>query len=297
MPGFRVAICQLSSVIGTEDLDPRRANLDKALAWIEKGADDGAELILFGEMYLCGYRTDGHLFKYVTVVDPPDNDVRSLVTICQEKNVYVIMGTATTAGSPEHDIHNSALFVGPEGLIGVYHKTHLATLVRQDQTVAMERCFYSPGKELPVFPTPLGSIGIQICFDNSFPEVSRVLTLKGAEVLVTVSAAAEGYQGSWDHSLPTRAAENQVWCLMVSVVGNQRGLRIFGGSRVVNPNGEEVARARYDEEDYLLVDIDLEQVRHARRRSHIFGIRKPSLYAAVTETEIPPGVSGKGRGL
>lgn len=283
MPGFRVAICQLSSVVGTQELDPRQVNLDKALTWIGKAADDGAQLALFGEMYLCGYRTDEYLFKYVTVVDPPDDHVRSLMAICQKRSIYVIMGTATTGGSPEHDIHNSALFVGPEGLIGVYNKTHVAAFVYGDNKVATERCFYSPGKELPVFSTPLGTIGIQICFDNRFPEVSRVLTLKGAEVLVTVSAAVAGFEKSWDRLLPTRAAENQVWCLMVSVVGVQRGVAISGGSRAVDPNGENVARAKYHEEDYLLVDIDLDEVRYARRRSHLFSIRNPSLYTAITE--------------
>jgi beta-ureidopropionase len=162
-----------------------------------------------------------------------------------------------------------------------YRKTHVAGFT-YGEGVAMERCFYSPGKDLPVFDTPLGRIGVHICYDSSFPEVARVQALKGAELLVNTSASAAGFEEFWEHALFMRAAENATWYVVCSVVGKQRGETVlFGGSRVVDPNGKVVAAAKYHEEDMLIVDIDLALTRQNRVQSHVFSTRQPELYASI----------------
>lgn len=282
MDRFRVALVQSRSSVGTETFDPREDNLERGLAALQRAAREGAQLAVFGEMYLSGYRTDEHLWRYATVVDPPDPHVQALLQVARETNLHVIMGAATFGQFMPGDLYNSALFIGPEGLIGVYRKTHVAAFP-YSKGISMERCFYSPGRELPVFKTALGVIGIHICYDITFPEVPRVQALKGAELLVNVSASAAGFEEYWDHALYVRAAENASWYLVCSVVGEQRGDVLFGGSRVVDPSGAVVAAGKFHEEDLVVAEIDLTLARRARASFHTFNTRQPALYQAIVE--------------
>ena len=285
-PGtFRVALVQRTSDLGTDTHDPRPKNMERALRDIADAAGRGADLIVFGEMYLSGYRTDEWLHKWATVIDPPDQDVRALMEAAGKHRVHVIMGMGTFGATVPGDVYNTALLVGPDGIVGAYRKTHVAAFP-YSEGISKERCFYSPGKELPVFDTPLGRLGIHICYDMSFPEVARTQALKGADVLINVSASAGGFEETWVHGLFMRATENCSWYMVCSVVGIQRGDRLFGGSRVVDPSGKVVAEGKFDEEDVVIADIDPALTRIARSTSHQFNLRQPRIYSAITE-EVP----------
>ncbi len=279
---IRVALIQSRSELGTETHDPRDGNLARALEAIDDAAARGADLVVFGEMYLSGYRTDEWLHRWATVIDPPDEHVRALVGAAGDRGVHVIMGMGTFGAAMPGDVYNTALLVGPDGVLGAYRKTHVAAFP-YSEGVAMERCFYSPGRDLPVFDSPLGRLGIHICYDMSFPEVARVQALKGADLLINVSASAGGFEEYWEHGLFMRAAENASWYMVCSVVGMQRGDRLFGGSRVVDPTGRVVAAGKFDEEDVVVADIDLGLARAARSMSHGFSIRQPDLYRAISD--------------
>jgi predicted amidohydrolase len=285
-PGHaRIALMQRKSDLGTDTHDPRDTNMERALGDIERAAAQGADLVVFGEMYLSGYRTDEWLHKWATVIDPPDRHVEKLIAAAARHRVHVIMGMGTFGASMPGDVYNTALLVGPEGVIGAYRKTHVAAFP-YSEGISMERCFYSPGHDLPVFDTPLGRLGIHICYDMSFPEVPRTQALKGADILINVSASAGGFEEVWDHSMFVRAVENASWYMVCSVVGIQRGDRLFGGSRIVDPSGTVVALGKFDEEDEVIADIDPSLTRNARSKSHYFSIRQPGIYAAITE-ELP----------
>jgi predicted amidohydrolase len=279
---IRVALVQSRSELGTETYDPRDANLDRALESVGRAAGEGADLIVFGEMYLSGYRTDEWLHRWGTVIQPPDRHVQALARAAAEHGLYIVMGMATFGQLMPGDIYNTALLVGPLGVVGAYRKTHVAAFP-YSEGVATERCFYSPGRELPVFDTPLGRLGIHICYDMSFPEVARVQALKGADLLINVSASAGGFEEYWEHGLFMRAAENSTWYMVCSVVGMQRGDRLFGGSRVVDPSGRVVAAGKFDEEDLVVADVDLSLTRAARATSHNFSIRQPEIYRAISD--------------
>jgi predicted amidohydrolase len=282
MNTLRVALVQSESRLGTETEDPRDANMQRALEAIRRAADAGAQLVVFGEMYLSGYRTDEWLSKWATVINPPDRHVQLLMDVAREHGVHVIMGMGSFGSLMPGDVYNTALLVGPAGLVGAYRKSHVAAFP-YSEGISMERCFYSPGRELPVFDTPLGRIGIHICYDITFPEVARVQALNGADLLINVSASAGGFEEMWEHAVFMRAVENATWYVVCSVVGNQRGDRLFGGSRVVDPAGRVVAAGKFDEEDFVIADIDLGRTREVRSRSHYFSARNPELYRAIVE--------------
>jgi predicted amidohydrolase len=278
----RASLVQAHSRLGTETVDPRDDNLGRAIEAIKAAAGDGARLVAFGELYLTGYRTDEWLHRWATSVYPPDDHVQTLVECARTTGVVILMGAATHGRRMPGDVYNSTLIVGPEGLIGVYRKAHVAGFP-YSHGISLERCFYSPGKELPVYDTPAGRLGVHICYDLSFPEVSRVQTLRGAQMLVNTSASAEGFEEYWDHVTYTRAVENTTWYVVCSVVGTQRGDVLFGGSRVVDPSGAVVAKAKHNEEDVLTADIDLELPRRIRSTSHVLSVRQPELYAPIAE--------------
>jgi len=278
----RVALVQNVSRVGNEDFDPRDSNLENAIPYIRRAAQEGAHLVIFGEMYLSGYRTDEYLYKYATIIDPPDKHVETLASEAAANQIHVVMGAATFGDSVPGDIYNSAILIGPDrGLVGVYRKAHVAGFP-YSKGVSTERCFYSPGRELPVFDTAIGRIGIHICYDIAFPEVSRVQTIKGADYLVNISAAADGFEDYWEHLPYARAFENAIWYILCSVVGEQRGETLLvGGSKVLDPTGNVVATAGRGAERFLIVDIDPTVTRFARGTLHILNTRQPELYAEI----------------
>ena len=119
----------------------------------------------------------------------------------------------------------------------------------------------------------------------SFPEVARVQTLKGAEMLVNSSGSAAGFEEYWDHVAYARAVENLTWYVVCSAVGQQRDTMLFGGSRIIDPGGVVVAAAKHNEEDYIFADIDLDRPRSVRSTSHTLSIRQPELYAPIAEPQ------------
>jgi predicted amidohydrolase len=285
--GVRVALVQSPSSVGTETFDPRDDNLERALDAIKAAAGEGARLVVFGEMYLSGYRTDEWLHKWASHPDSSDRHVAALERAAKDLNVHVVMGAGTFGAHIPGDIYDSALLVGPTGLIGVYRKIHVAAFP-YEKGLSMERCFYSPGRELNVFDTAIGKLGIHICYDMHFPEVPRVQALQGAEILINISAGADGFQDYWDHFSYIRAVENASWYLVCSVVGEQRGDRLFGGSRILDPSGTVVAAAMNDEEDILVGDVDLLVARNVRTQAHTFNLRQPDAYSAIAAPRAYP---------
>lgn len=283
MRELAIGICQLTSEIGTADYDPRPANLERALEAIATTADQGAKLIVFGEIYLNGYETNEHTPLYVVAEREDDPFVAPLVAEAKARDVHIIMGASTHKGSFPGQAYNSALLIGPDGLVGVYSKTHVASFAFEGR-IAAEKAWWVPGTEIPVFETPLGCIGIEICYDNSFPEVARTLTLKGAELIVNISAAVAGFEDHWTKHLYVRSSENVIWFLHVSLVGKQRDFELFGWSRIFSPKGEVVFEAPHNEEAVGVTRIDLDALYIARGQMAPFYNRNPSLYSVIAES-------------
>jgi predicted amidohydrolase len=281
MDVMRIGICQLESEIGTAEYDPRPANLERALRAVDTLAGQGAQLLVFGEVYLNGYESGQFTPKYAVAEEEDDPFVAPLVEKADEKNVCIVMGATTHKGLFPGDVFNSAMVIGPDGIIGVYSKSHVAAFLFGEGLAACEKLYWSPGEALPVFDTPFGRIGIEICYDIWFPEVARTLALKGAELIINVSAAVCGFEESWDHILFARALENVSPYLHVSVVGMQKDFELFGGSRLFSPFGTVLAEAPRGEEALLTADLDKKLILQARGQMHPFSNRNPALYQEV----------------
>jgi predicted amidohydrolase len=278
----RVAICQLESTLGTALEDPRPANMVKALSYIERAHRAGAKLVLFGEVFLTGYRSDAYLSRYATLLDGPDPSVSALADMCRTYDLEIIMGAATRTRDLAKP-HNSVMLIDGRGLRGVYHKTHLGINVYG----ADESAYFSSGCILPVFTTRLGRTGFQVCRDNRFPEVSRIQALNGATVIVNVSAPLVFLTHFWNASMVARAMENQVWYLFAPVTGTQ-GPDIYGvPARVISPRGEVIAQADGAKEQMVLADIDPRLPAEEQRKTNVFPTRRIDLYRDLIAADLP----------
>lgn len=284
-----IGICQLKSNIGHDGYDPRPDNLERALEAIAAADEQGAKLLVFGEIYLNGYESREFTPKYAVAESEDDPFVQPLVREARDRDLYIVMGATTHKGAFPGDVYNSALFIGPEGLLGTYSKTHVAAFIVNDgERLAAEKVWWSPGNDLPVFDTRYGKVGVEICYDIWFPEVARTYALRGAELIINVSAAVCGYETSWDHMLYARSLENVVPYLHVSVVGKQKEFELFGGSRLYSPLGEVLAEAPRGKEAVLTASLDRSLIFAARGMLHPFWNRNPRLYEEVTKV-LPPG--------
>jgi|GEM_PF-32391 5,10-methenyltetrahydrofolate synthetase len=159
------------------------------------------------------------------------------------------LNTWFVSGFNERDgnhLFNSAVLIGPEGLKGRYRKLHLFN---------REKLFFEPGNTgLPIFDTPFGSIGILICFDWMFPELWRVLSLKGARMICHPSNLVLPYCQT---AIPGYALTNRIFVATSNRVGQEGDLTFTGQSVLVNPNGEYLLRGKQHKEETLTVEIDL----------------------------------------
>ena len=283
MQEIQIALCQCQSDLGTAEYDPRPSNLLRLHDWAKKAKQHKVDLAVFGELYLTGYRTDQSMYRYVLHQDDNDPWVKKLTEIAAETDMWLLLGAASCGNTIPGDMYNSAFLISSEGLQGVYSKVHVASFSVDDDMVATEGSFYSPGKEIEVFMTPFATLGVQICYDVHFPEMSRVLTLKGAEVIINLSAAVSGFEKFWDVLLPVRAEENRLWYVMNSVVGQQKDSKLFGGSRVINPVGELITKGKDNQEEMVVCTLDSDSLINSRLSTHRFSARRPELYDVIVE--------------
>ena len=125
-----------------------------------------------------------------------------------------------------------------------------------------------------------GRVGLQICYEVTFPEVTRCSMLDGADLVINCTASICGTERLWDAMVRARAFENAVTFIACSVVGQQTGDQYFGGSVCVDPNGVSISQAHYGTEQLLLIDAPVEAARTARRAMNIVAARRPAVLRA-----------------
>lgn len=260
-----IGIIQMKSKLGDVE-----ANLEKASTLIKNAAEKGSNIVCLPEIFSTGYNLQ-YLKEQTNVLGLQffQKSVKTLAEAAKQNNVYVI------APIPEEKelkgvLYNSALVFNDQGeLEGSFAKTHLW---------ALERFYFKEGSEFPVFDTKYGKIGIAICYDAGFPEVSRILALKGAEIIFVPAAWRIEDEDMWDLNLPQRALENILFTVGVNGVIDEHGLQLFGKSKVCNPRGKVIEELPKDEESVSVVSIDLDEINHFRTSISYLRDRKPRLY-------------------
>jgi predicted amidohydrolase len=270
---MQVAVAQIDPQLGEKE-----RNLATCFARIEEAAAAGAQLLVLPECAIPGYMfaSGEEALPYAEEIPGPSSE--ALERECARLDLYVVCGLLERDGDT---LRNAAVFVGPDGLIGSYRKTHLPFL-------GVDR-FVVPGDTLPVFETPLGRIGIEICYDLRFPEVTRTLALKGADIVAHPTNFPMAAKVQTELITVARAAENRIYLLTANRVGKERWGEFCGWSQIVDPYGKRLAEADEREETLLVGEVDLEKARDkdyvipGEYELYLFGHRRPELYGALVE--------------
>ncbi|MGO9819088.1 MAG: carbon-nitrogen hydrolase family protein [Solirubrobacteraceae bacterium] len=250
---------------------PATDDVAKSLAlhldYIDEAARRGAALVVFPELSLHSYPPDVRSLElqpvlervYSLVESVPDGDsVRAIADRAVERGIHVIYGLHE-AGERRGVVYNTAVLTGPTGHIGGYRKVHVGV---------GERLIWRVGHDWPVFDSGLGRIGMLICWDKDFPESTRELTMRGAELLVAPTAWGQlpgtGIDADslsvrmYDLFDRARAAENGRWYVSSNFVGELGGREYIGHSQIVNPLGDVVATSGDSGVGLTLATIDIE---------------------------------------
>ena len=260
--------------VGLVQAEPVRydkgANLAKAGQMMAEAAAVGAQAIVFPEMFLTGYTVWDRAAELAETRDGPS--VRAMAALARRHRLVTVFGFPLAAA--EDRPHNAVCLIEADGtVLGTYEKTHL---------FAEEPGVVAPGNTLPVFDTSLGRIGLQICYDLEFPEPARLLTLRGAQVLLVASANMEPYAAYQRVFARARAMENGVYVAIANHVGDDGTFRYFGESTVVDPVGEVLCLGG-PKEELLFAEVDLSRVPPKDVNLHYMGRRRPDLYSGIAE--------------
>lgn len=256
-------------------------NLRRCVEWLEEAVAAGCSLVVFPECALSGYifASAEETARCAEPVPGPSTD--ALVEACVRLGVHCVIGMLERDGDL---LRNTAVLIGPDGFIGSYRKSHIACIGAD--------CFTTPGNdEYVVYETPIGRIGIQVCYDWRFPEITRVLALHGADIVVHPTNSPVASRDLADFIPRTRAVENAVYFLMANRVGTEAGVTFFGHSQIVDPFGRVLVEGGDEDEALLVAEIDVELARQKTKEPgegqyavRLFADRRPELYGPVTGT-------------
>lgn len=242
-------------VSGKPKIGGKKKNLERIEKFI---LQEKADMYIFGELFLTGYICRDDIRDMAEDSEGPS--LAKLKKMAKEHDCYIICGVPLKGR--EGIIFNAAVLVHPEEKVDVYRKAFLANFGPFE-----ERFYFSPGTDIPVFPTRYGKVGLCICFDIFFPELVKGLVLQGADLVVCISASPSVTREFFEKVLPARAIENTVFMAYSNLAGNQEHLVFWGGGQVYSPTGELIARGDHLKEGCVVADIDfsgLENVRVSR---------------------------------
>lgn len=252
----------------------KKKNINKVIDTLQ---NIDADLIVLPELFATGYQVVSceevtELSEYV----PQGCTTEALTELSINNNMYIVAGLAEKC---RDKVYNSAILTGPDGYIGRYRKTHL---------FFEEKLWFEPGDTVfEVFNTPVGCIGIIICFDWIFPESVRTLALKGAEVIAHPANLVLPHCPS---AMSVRCLENRVFAITANRTGiekrkDDQSLRFIGTSQIVAPDGSILVRAPENDESLKIIEIMPEEAKNKALNpfNDLFVDRRPGMYKSIMD--------------
>jgi len=239
---------------------------DKAL----RAAENGADLIIFPELFLSGYNIGK------TVQDLAEHSggpaAQKAARIARQANIALLYGYPERFNT---DVYNSALLIDRSGNSRTnYRKTHLYG--------RYEKSCFKPGESFVIAEFEGWKIGLLICYDVEFPEAVRALVYAGADLIAVPTALMKDYCRVAEHIVPARAYESEIFVAYVNRCGSEGDTIYCGRSCLVGPDGRDILRAGKSEE-LVIADIDKNAIAEARETNPVLKDLRPDLYAkAVT---------------
>ena len=270
----RIALVQMESMLGRAG-----ENLVKMEQFIRQAAQQKVDIICFPELCIPCYSREQ---SDITAEPVPGPSSRRILAMAKQNSIMVLAGLAEKSHTGKPYITH--LVAGPDGRLFKYRKTHLGN---------SEKPYFTPGDDLPVFHLENRAIfGVGICWDMHFPEVSTILSLKGAEIIFAPHASPSivgDRREIWLKYMGARAYDNSVYLAACNLVGNDGAGRSFcGGALVIDPRGNVTAEAFNNGEEMLVADLDpgiINTIRYHESSSMRFSFylkaRRPELYGEL----------------
>jgi N-carbamoylputrescine amidase len=279
-----IACIQMEPIVGA-----KQANVANSLEWIGQAALNGARLIVLPELANSGYvfRNRAEAFALAEEV-PTGETTAAWIDAAHRHDVYIVAGIAERAGAT---LYNSAVVLGPSGYIGTFRKMHLWSA---------ENLFFEPGDlGFPVFKTPIGRIGVAICYDGWFPETFRLQALQGADIVcvptnwVPIPGQEPGRSAMANILHQAAAHTNSMFIACADRVGTERKQLFEGQSVIVSCAGWFVAGpASRDREEIIYGRVDLADARRKRNWNEFNQVlrdRRTDVYDEMLGSEIKRG--------
>ena len=280
----RVACLQMEPHVGEKD-----ANLDTSLGLIEQAAANGAKLLVLPELCNSGYVFKSREEAFSLAEPIPDGPtVRRWEAAAASHDVYIAAGIAERDGD---SLYNAAVLIGPSGYIGKFRKVHLWN---------EETLYFEPGNlGFPVFHTPIGRIGMAICYDGWFPEAYRLNALAGADIVcvptnwVPIPGQADGREAMANILVMAAAHSNSLFIAAADRVGTERDQPFEGQSLIVSYTGWPVAGpASRTQQEIIYADVNLQDARRGRNWNdfnQVLRDRRTDVYDEMLGADVPRG--------
>lgn len=257
----------------------RRSNLEKAIGLGAIAAERGAKIICFPECFVWPWFPRHADRAQLETAEPIPGPVSEAIgAFARERNVVVVAPIFERGN--DLDYYNTALVIDADGtLLGRYRKNHIPQLPNYQ-----ERFYFQPGNlGFPVFATQYATIGIQISWDNFFPEGMRLLALMGAEVVFApTSASVAASHSKWERAIVGGAVYNGVFVFRVNRVGGEEGMPFYGKSFCIDPSGDFVVEPSGASEGVILAEVDTAWVKGIREAWPFLQDRRPDIYQGLT---------------
>jgi len=280
----RVACIQMEPKVGE-----LAANIADSVARIDAAAAQGARLLVLPELCSSGYVFETRAEAYALAEEIPRGPAsRAWIDAARRHDCYIVAGIAERVGQR---LFNSSVLIGPDGHIGSFRKMHLW---------AAENLFFEPGDlGFPVYATPIGRIGMLICYDGWFPEAYRLCALQGADVVCVPTnwvpiPGQDPSQPAMANVLAMAAAHsNSLFIAAADRVGTERGQPFLGRSLIVSYTGWPVAGPASDTApETIIADLNLSEARRKRNWNdfnQILRDRRTDVYDAMLGSGVRPG--------
>ena len=276
MNSIKIALCQMNVV------DNKEKNIEKAIQMIKESKKQGADLAVLPEMFNCPYENEKFI-EYAEILEDSQT-LMEISNIAKEENIHVLAGSIPELERDDEkdteSIYNTAVFFDNDGKqLGKHRKMHLFDIDVKGKIYFKESDTLSAGNDFTVINTDLARIGIGICYDIRFVELSRIMALDGAEILIFPGAfnLTTG-PAHWELLFRSRALDNQVYAIGVApALDKDASYNSYGHSIVVNPWGEVIEELDYSEE-LKIVEIDLDEIKRVREEIPVLKNRRTDLY-------------------
>ena len=251
---------------------PKIADITANLKIMENAMNETiADIYIFGELFLSGYYCKDEFRNLAEPLNGPS--ITTLKKIAKEKNCSIVFGMPLQDENVKGLLYNAAVLIQPSGQVNSYKKWFLPNFGPFE-----EKLFFDEGNDIPVFPTSFGTIGLLICYDIYFPELSKALALQGADIIICISASPSTTRPYFETLFPARALENTCFLVYTNLVGAQEDLVYWGGSQIHGPLGNLLVKAPYFEESIINHEIDLKQLKIARANRPVLRDIRPEIY-------------------